>query len=452
MGFLALIPLALLAQTHTRWEASVQAEVRARTATPQDTNRGGNCGTADGGVVIGTCSGSVADLEVRPRLAGAIFNGPWTLAGSYSPTLRSREFYETQRLGQSYVEHSHILTAEAVWQKEAAARAFVAEYFNYGTLDLSTLSRDTTGGTGGVMIPPVRSGLGVVTDLTSDTSAGVDWYLTRRHTLTTTAGFLYGGGADEVSRASLPLQSSIRGLARLAYLLSRLDTISGQVGAQYVRFYQAPATNLAPANPGARIVIIEASANYARVISERTGANLSLGLTAATGQVPNRDPLSPDVFTSVNGVAPLVAGSIDHRIPFRSQRFDLRANASYAPFVDRFAGSVYQRVEAGAAASWTHVNHVSAGVSAGIARSIPVTNEPVLTTLSGDARIGYAGDPWWRVDLTGRLSLNDQPPVTPAIPDPMAAPYYAFPDKQWLIGLSITFFASSTQPRTFQGE
>ncbi len=446
MSPLVLLPLLVLGQTHSRWEASVRAEVRARTASPQDDS-----------------TVAAADAELRPSLSGAIFNGPWTLSGSYRPTFRSREFYSPRVKGQAIGEHSHVGQVEAVWVKEASARAFIGQFVNYGTLDLSTLTREP-GSTGAAtptptpQIPAVRTGLGVVRELTFDTTAGVDWYLTRRVTLTTTAGFTYGGGADVASRASLPLGSTWRGGARLAWLASVRDTLAINLAAQYVRFFQVAATPQMPvANPGARIVIAELSGFYARVLGERTGADLVLGATATFGQLPNLDPMAMGTFRSASGVAPLVGVGLNHRVLIPAQQLDFRIGGQLAPFVDRFAGTVYQRLEGNVSLAWRHVRHVSASIGAGVSRSIPGGTEAPLTTVFGDAGIGYAGDPWWRVDLTGRTSLNQA--GTPALPSPLPAPmppaapaWSGAPalEKQWVVGLSLTLIAASEQPRTFR--
>jgi hypothetical protein len=430
---LLLVPLLLVAQTHAKWEASARLEVRARTATPQDN------GTAAAG-----------DLDLRPRVSGAIFNGPWTLSASYAPTLRAREFYVFDRNGAPWGDHSHLLALEGVWAKEGTARAFLGEYLRYGTLDLSTLNRESPGGVPTPPVEPVRSGLGLIQEFTTDTSAGVDWYLHQRLTLTTTAGFIYGGGADPASRVSLPLQSSPRAAARLAWLASTRDTIALSLAGQYVRFFQVPATATTPFNPGARLVILELAANYVRLLGTQTAIDVTVGGTFSYGQIPNTDPNVAGVYRTVDGLGPLVAAGFTHDEQLRAQKFNFRLNASLSPFVDRFAGTVYQRVQGGASLGWSDATHFSAALSAGVARSLPAGNEASLTTISAEAASGYQGDPWWRVDLSGRLSLVRQGPA-PAVAGmpPNAAPPL---ETQWVVGLSLTLIAASEQPRTVQAE
>lgn len=430
---LPLVLTLLAGQTHSRWEASAQAQVRVRNATPQD--EAGRF--SDPNVPP---SGVAGDLEVSPRLAGSLFNGPWTLTGAYSPTLRSAEPWVLQRNGRSFGDHSHIVTAEGAWMKEAVARLSIGEYFRYGVLDLSTVNSGatSTGPNPPVTVAPLREGLGNITELTTDTSAAVELFLSRRTTWLTTGGFVYGGGTDERSRAQLPLQSSPRITSKLSWLASLKDTIAGLVGFQYVRFYQVPATATSPAKEGARIAIAELAANYQHLFAEHTVLDATLGVTASFGQIPD----ATNTLKNVTGVGPLVGAGIAHRETWRGQQLDLRADAKLAPFVDRFAGTVYQRVEGGVGAAWSNSDHFNASLGTGVARSIPFANESALTTIYGDASAGYQGDPWWRVDLSGRVSLlhTDNTIATPATP---------FFEKQFFIGLSFTAMIGSDQPRTF---
>ncbi len=429
MGPLVLMPLLLVAQTHSQWEASLRTEVRARTATPQDN------GPAAAG-----------DAELRPHLSGSVFNGPWTLSASYSPTFRTREPYVTQRAGRPLGDHSHVAQVEGVWAKEGSARLSVGEFFNYGTLDLSTLNREAAGVPGQppppLPIQPVRSGLGLIQELTTDTSAGIDWFLSQRLTLTTTAGFTYGGGADAASRRNLPLQSAYRAGAKLGWLATKRDVIGFNLTGQYIRFFQVPAYDVVPFNPGARIVIVELAGTYARLLAAETRMDLIVGITGSFGQLPNTTV--PGTFRNVSGYGPLLAAGLSHREHFRAQQLDFRLNGQLGPFVDRFAGTVYQRVEGGGSLSWTNVHHVSAGLSAGVARSLPTGLEAALTTVYAEAAAGYQGDPWWRVDLVGRLSVVHQRGA--AVPLPSA------PEAQWVVGLSLTLIAASEQPRTISAQ
>lgn len=433
---LALVATLLLGQTHTRWEAAAQTQVRARTSTPQD----------EGTVVAG-------DFEVSPRLSGSVFNGPWTLTGSYGPTFRSTEPWVLTRNGRSFGDHSHVAAIEAAWAKEAIARLFVAEYFRYGAFDLSTVNRP---GTGTVTmlpnVPALRQNTGTITELTTDSSAGFDFFLGKRLTLTTTGGFIYSGGADARSRESLPLYSAPRVNARLAWLATLRDTASAALGVQYIRFYQVPATATTPAREGARIFITELSASYQRQLAEQTGFDLTVGLTGMFGQLPN----ALNVLQSTAGVGPLVAASINHRATWRGQQVDLRADARVSPFVDRQGGTVYNRVEGGLGAAWSNTDHFSASLGTGAARSLPVATEEPLTSVYGEAGFGYQGDPWWRVDLVGRLAALYARRLLP-IPMPAPLPSDMLPaspvpspwEAQWVVGLSLTLMIGSDQPRTF---
>ena len=236
---------------------------------------------------------AAGDVELRPNLSGSLFNGPWTRGGSYSPTLRAREPYR-----QAKGDHSHLLRLEGVWLKEATARVFLGETLGYGTLDLSTLNRPGPSGQQAPLSPQPVFGLGQTQELTTETSAGLDWYLSRSLTLGTAAGFLYGGGADPASRVNLKLQSTIKGAARVSWQASARDAVGVELAGQYVRFFLAPASATSPAYPGARFVIPELSARYTRQLSPNTSGEATVGLTGLFGQLASTNPQSERPFLS----------------------------------------------------------------------------------------------------------------------------------------------------------
>jgi hypothetical protein len=407
MSPLLLLPL-LLAQTHTRWEASVRTEVRARNALA------GNATEV-----------TAADFEVRPHLAAALFSGAWTLSGNYTPSIRVREPYIVQRTDK-WVDHSHILQLDGSWAREGSPRPFIGEYLSYGTIDLSTVNRS-----GAPLSPEAIPLLGQVRELTTDTSAGIDWPLSRAMTLTTSAGYLYGGGADPLSRQTLPLQSSPRGLARLAWQATRLDTAALNALVRFTSF-----------ETGAQITLGELFSTYARLLGPDTTLDFTAGAAGAWGAIPGEDNL----LHVQAGFMPMGGAGISHRIQLRGQRWDFHLGALAAPFIDRFLGTIYERIEGNGTLGWGNAQRVYAYLRTGVSQSLGSGREAGLFTGYGEAGIGYVGEQqWWRVDLSGREALLKGAPPVVAAGEPVPAPTGW--QSQWVIGLSATFIAlSAPQP------
>lgn len=427
-----LLPL-LLAQTHASWETSVRVEARARNLNPQDGSQDPKrCPAAASG---GTCGVGAADLALQPRVSGAVFSGAWTFAGSYGATVWLREPYDVARRAN----HAHVWQVDGVWAREGSHRFFAGEYLTYGTLDLSNFNSVATT-TGPSPPPPGPPGavplFGTTEELTTDTSLGVDWTLERDLTLTTSAGYTYGGGVNQASQFAagtgepiLPLQSSPRGLVRLLWLASRLDTVALSAIGRYTRFQAclAPSARVPCSGyAGAEVGLGELSARYARLLAEHTSVDLTAGVTAAYGKLAHAAP--------VPGVKPMGEAGISHRIQLRSQRWDLRISGQAGPYIDRFRGTVYERVEGNGTVGWGNVFGASAYLRGGVAQSLTGNPTTDLFTAYGEAGAGYQGAPWWRVELAGRQAmLRSGAPATW--------------QSQWVVGLSATFTAVSA-PQT----
>ncbi len=444
MSALLLLPL-LLAQTHGRWEASVRTEVRARSSVAQDQVAIAN---PDAGT-------SAADLELRPSLGGSVFNGPWTLSAGYSGTLFVREPYLKPR-----VDSSHIVQVNAVWAREGSPRVFLDEYVNFGVLDVTNVGTTATGPMMGPVQPP--GSVPLTQQLTTDTALGVDWPLARSLTLTTRVGYAYGGGLNKASQlgaggAILPLQSSPRAGARLAWTASRYDSLTVSLLGSLTSFKAAdecfdPALNSCP-YAGAQIWMAELSANYTRLLAEHTSVDLTAGATAAVG-------LFPDGSTQP-GILPMGGAGLSHRVQFKSHRFDLRLSGLAGPYVDRFRGTVYERVEGNGSVGWGNNRGLFAYARAGVSQSLtggPTTAAEVQVCRAvqqangtrcdyelfvgyGELGAGYQGARWWRVDLSGREALTRTGPTV--APGPGGALIAQSLQSQWIVGLSATFTAQS---------
>ena len=409
----------------------MRTEVRARTSSGQDAT---NLTHPDGG--------TAGDLELRPQLSGAVFNGPWTLSGGYTGTLFLREPYLKPR-----VDHAHVLQVDASWAREGSPRVFLDEYVNFGVLDPTTYGIAATPVSGAPPQPP--GPVPLTQQLTSDTGLGVDWPLTRAVMLTTSAGYTFGGGLDKASQVSpttalgpggpiLPLQSSPRAAARLAWVGSRFDTLAINLIGRFTSFQASDDcfTTFVCTYPGAQTVIGELSVNYIRLFAEHTSLDLTAGVTAAYGQRPGQ--------AAPPGTLPMGGVGFSHRVQQRSARWEFRVSGLAAPFVDRFRGSVYERVEGNGSIGWGNAQRFYAYLRAGVSKSLTGVASTDLFTLYGETGGGYQGADWWRIDLTGREALQRGAPKPGPLPGTLiAAPW----QPQWIVGLSATFTALSA-PQT----
>lgn len=388
-------------QTHLSWTAGGTLEARGRSAVPGDK----------------PYAEAAADGEMTPRLGATVTNGEWSAALSYTPVFRIREPYSSTTWRN---EHTQAGQFNAQWRRPGLMRPYLSQSVLYGLTDLSTLfatpARSTLPGVTNtpvnrVSTQPVPT-LGLVRQFDLDSTLGIDWPLAPTVLLTTELGYFWGGGSDRASRQNMPVQSSPRLIARLGWTASRIDTLTTSLAARYAKFSSQQA-----------VTSIELSEIWQRSLSDSVRLDVSAGLAAAGGQNRPGRPID-------GGLLPLAAVNLSGGFGVRSHHFEAYGGVLAAPFIDRFAGSVYERVEMNAGISWAWVVGVNAYARLGVARGLGPLSGNLFTTYS-EGGAGYAGAPWWRVDLIGRFSSVSGPP-TPAQPN-------SSPLLQWVVGLSATF-------------
>ncbi len=392
-----MLPLALTlllgAGVEIPWATNVHSEVRARTPVPNDTSQ----------VAAG-------DLELTPTGAiGLRGNGFGALVG-YSPTLRIREPYLAPR-----AETAHKANLYAEYRRDNRPRPFVNAYFAYGLTDFSQLQRFAGAA---VPITPVRQ-FGLVKEMLLDTNGGLEIILSPRWSWTNTAGYTWGGGVDEESRKTLPVQRSPRAISRLQWLGSPNDTLAAQLSGRYSWF-----------SSGSRNATLEVLASWAHLFSKQTSLTGQLSLTGAYGlgpvPPPAADPLGVYLGESRN-LLPGGSVAAAHKFLFPGQSLEISGNLGVAPFSDPFLGTVYGRFETSLGLAWAYGQHWTAGARGGIAQSLAGASQ--FTTYS-EAVLGYEGAKWWRVDGSGRFSTTATAPATGgAASDPLL---------QWLVSVGLT--------------
>jgi hypothetical protein len=398
------------------WGVGARVDVRARNAY---------AGLDSNGVAAG-------DLGVGLDGQLGLNWGGWNLSLSYDPVFRIREPYAIASNGVHY-DYTNRLTASAEWRREGRPRPYVRYSFNNGILDLSTL-QTPTGST--VPVNPIR-GANIINVFGSDITGGIDWSLSPRTTLTTEAGYFWGGGSDFISAVTLPVQASPRGSVRLATQLTAVDRLLFSLDGRYTLFgiwFGAYDGFLRQ-----RVALGTLQATWTHQLALHTSFDLNAGGSIAWGELP--DSTRGKGSTQL---APLGSGGagFNHQFSFgRDNLLDFRVQASLGPFIDPYLGTAYERVESSGGVGFSSGPHFIAWARTGFGRSLVGGAYDIRSTFE-DAGMGWVGAPWWRVDLSGRLAWFYQGtgPVSSGMTTGGGVTTNGHPTTQttWVIGLSLT--------------
>jgi hypothetical protein len=212
-----------------------------------------------------------------------------------------------------------------------------------GTLAMSALTQLSASAAGpGGAPPPGGTGLdpgaGLRTGEYASTAlhAALEWRATQPLTLRGGLGWSTAGGLDEASRLLFPSTGILAAEGRAELALSRLDRLALQAG--YVR------TTLAVQGTAG---IADALARWSRRLAPTTDAALAAGLAVTV-----EDQFAPATGTTASRLTPRAEASITEQLPASGTGLGYGANLGYAPYVDRFAGVILQRLTAGANLEW----------------------------------------------------------------------------------------------------
>ncbi len=380
------------------YAGSVALDVRTRSAVPGDAP---NATTA-------------ADGEVNPRVAGSVLGAHDRFDLAYAPTFRWREPYSpstwryehTQR-GTLFYEHRF----------DATTRGYASAFGSYGLTDLSTLRLSAPTAAAGTPEPTVIAPIQPVTSAAViregdfDFALGSDVQLSASASVGASIGWFLGGGVDDAARASLPWQNAPRAEGRFRFSPTATDALTMLLVPRYARF-----------STGAAVASFEFSEAWRHDFDPRTFTEVSGGIAGAGGQ-PTAG--SPRTF----GVLPMVGLAASHTFAFPGHSLEARAQGTLGPFIDRFSGSIYERIEGGAALAWVYRQTLRASVRYGVAQSLGVLGGNLFTTAL-DGSVGYEGSRFWRADVSLRRSSTYAPPP------PMAT--VSGLNVQWLFQVSFT--------------
>lgn len=373
----ALLVAVALSQ-NVNWSVGARLDVRARTA------------------YAGLDSNGVAAVDLGVGLDGqlGLSYGGWNLSLAYDPVFRLREPYAVQN-GVHY-DYTNRVTASADWRREGRPHPYVRYSFNNGILDLSTLQAPT-----GSQVPvnPIR-GANIINTFGSDVTGGIDWALSPLTTLTTEAGYFWGGGSDFVSAVTLPVQSSPRGSVRVGTQLAPNDRLVVSLDGRYTLF------GMWFGQYGflrQRVALATLQVMWTHQLAAHTSFDLEAGGNLAWSQIPDAVHGKDGPITSPQPLG-TGGGGFTHQFSFgRDTLLDLRLQASIGPYIDPYLGTAYERVESSGGIGLSSGPHFLAWARTGVSRSTLGGAFDVRSNYE-DAGIGWLGAPWWRVDLSGRVA------------------------------------------------
>lgn len=395
---LALAPVGLalsllLGDTHVKWSASVRNEARARAPYTGEPTR----------------NKAVPDFEVAPQAGLLLETGRWSADLGYAPSFRLRD---TQT--QAKLDHSHRVAVGLRDRSDRRFRPYLTGTFSYGITDTYTLAQQLAGQGAVPSAVGALPDAAVVRDIQGDISAGADIRLTPLWTLGFGLGWSRGGGADVASRAILPLQTAVRADVRASYAATRLDTVGISSRTRTAVFSNTDTTEAAT---------VDLAATYRRQLTPSTALDATLGAALAHGR--------PAVGLPEKTVGlPLVGLTLNSGLRAWARPVVLYVGALLTPFIDRFVGTVYERIEGFGGASVNPLERFSAQLRGGISRALGA-GDTGITTGYGELALSYEGARWWRVDFTGRGSRVES--VSAATPAAFS------PSFQWAVGASVTF-------------
>jgi hypothetical protein len=389
---LTLVSLAL-GEVSAQGLASVRVEARARNASPSS--------TGDRGTV------AAADLEVSPTFEGRLSTPSSSLVATLTPSAWLREPYGNFRFN-GYARAG--LRGDTAF--ESGLRLFLSASAGYGVLDLGVLRSTAPAGPGPVVLPtlPLENlpALGAFRDVNVDARAGFDAPLSGRTRLAGLGGFFWGGGADDASRISSPLQRAPYGELRLEHLLTQVDAFLGVLEGRHADFGDN------------RFLVSSLSFGWRRQILAATNLELSGGL-AVTTNFPSGGASPMAAF------APRVLLRVAHAVRTRPEQLTISATVSLAPFFDRFLATVYERAEGAIVMEALLLERWNVAARGGVGRGFGAIDAQNTTATFVEGSVGYLGARWWRADLIARTSVISVPRQEAAA------------QVQWNVGLAMTF-------------
>jgi hypothetical protein len=207
------------------------------------------------------------------------------------------------------------------------------------------------------------------------------------------------GGADNASRAVVPLQQGPLGEAVWTFAESPVDHLVTTATASETTFSSGP-----------EILIGEGDEGWKHQWSAFTETDFTLGVSEARVQPSALAPIS----TQTN---PVVDALFEQRVLFDEDRVSLRVDARLGPVVNRLLGIVDERIQCSVLSKWTR-GPFALSAFASAQQSVPTGGPYATELLAGELALSYAATEVVALDVgvRGLWQNANQPTVSTTTP------------------------------------
>ncbi|MFO0756283.1 MAG: hypothetical protein U0359_07310 [Byssovorax sp.] len=337
---------------------------------------------------MGDAVGTTIDVETAPAGTLTIRARGFEIALDASPRLTLRELDLTPRPsaflrgGLRVVRRTPRATIEVLGDASYGTEIYGAQ--SYGALaDARSATIQRIPATSAINY---LGGRGVL---------GLRYSMTRRLALGARFSYLWSGGADDASRASVPFQWGPDLTLDAGLALTRTDRLETTLDLSRARFYSGPQSNQ-----------LSLGERLRHALSRTTDLTIGGGAAASLSRIGVDEPLKFRVF-------PLAEAAIAHRDP--SDRLTVRIEIGLLPVTDRLSGKVDERVQA--AGSLGLRLHPRAEILAGIGTSRSLAyDDGGVALLSGQVALAIRATSRIRVELGTRSAWQWQQGTTGPLP------------------------------------
>jgi hypothetical protein len=210
-----------------------------------------------------------------------------------------------------------------------------------------------------------------------------------RVTLRAEGGYEVSGSTQNVN---LPLQWGPAGLLAVKVDVTGVDSLTTTALGKHADFMT-----------GQRQTLLEATERWARHLSRELEGEVSAGVGVVQQSVTDAAPAVPWA------VLPVAAVGVSWRLPVEGSKLELRARCGLAPFADRFTATVYERLDALVAATWSTRDGLTVGLGLSGARSFA----GVASSTSPDffvaieSSLAWAAQPWLTLGTSLRAAHTE---------------------------------------------
>jgi hypothetical protein len=338
----------------------------------------------------------VLDVETRPSVTLGVSTHRASYALSYTPSfsvINMGAYTDADPL----VYHSASLRAGWRWRR---ATFSISESGSYGRQNFRALAvgAPVAGAAPGQAPPPpagstapqVPAQTGVVDQTagfgSSTTTLWLTYALTRLWQTSASGGYVISGGVDAASRELIPVQRGPFAALTATYRASRVDAVTlslsgreSETGGLTTTVAGVPTATLAPT----RAVLIGLDVG----LSHSFAATVKGSLTAGAAYADTRTFATSAAAESTDRtVVPVVVSTLAQNFKVERARVAMTYTIGLTPNIDRFAGTIDNRVTWAIASMWTR-HRLTLGANVAGLQSIDPTNDAAVTAYGGGVQV-----------------------------------------------------------------